>query len=125
MTKSSQDSFGVWGEKVAAWYLENKGYKIKNRHYTSRYGEIDLIVENNDCLVFVEVKTRAGEGYGMPEQAVSTHKFKKMRRVILAYLSQNNVNNFRLDVVAIIFYKKIGKIKIRHHQSVTSIRYCG
>lgn len=122
MAKIGKAYTGDWGEKVAAWYLEKKGFKTKYRHYTSRFGEVDLIMEDNGYLVFIEVKTRMGDGFGLPEQAVNRQKLRKLRRVILAYLSQNNVINFRIDVVAIIFYKKIGKIKIRHHQSVSDIR---
>ncbi len=119
MGENHKSAVGAWGEKVAAWYLAQKGYTIKHQHYTSRFGEVDLIVEKDGCLVFVEVKARLGDGYGEPEQAVNWHKLKKLRRVILAYLSRNNITNYRIDVVAIMNLREKGKIKIRHHQNLS------
>lgn len=109
---------GKWGESVAAWYLAKKGYEIVARHYTSRFGEIDLIAQDRDELVFVEVKARLGIGTGEPEEAVNWHKISKLKRVILAYLSRNPTEKFRIDVVAIT-YKPNKKIIIRHHKSLS------
>ena len=110
---------GRWGEGVASWYLERQGYAIKTRHFTSRFGEIDIIAQDKDALVFVEVKTRLGTDFGLPEEAVGRSKRRKLKRVILAYLSQNQVENFRLDVVAITYHQELGKVNIRHHKSLS------
>lgn len=121
MLSASQhkQKIGKWGEDVAAWYLVKKGYEIITRHYTSRFGEIDLIAKDRDELVFVEVKTRSNQDTGQPEEAVNWHKLSKLRRVILAYLSRNTVEKFRLDVVAVTRLSGSGKISIRHHKSLS------
>lgn len=109
---------GKWGEDVAAWYLDKNGYEIITRHYTSRFGEIDLIAKDNDELVFVEVKCRLGTGSGEPEESVNWHKISKLKRVISAYLSRNPAEKFRIDVVAIT-RKPDKKVSIRHHKSLS------
>lgn len=111
---------GRWGEDVACWYLATRQhYSIEARHVTSRFGEIDIIALDGDSLVFVEVKTRLGLDFGLPEEAVGYHKRRKLKRAILAYLSQNKVEKFRIDVVAITYYKDKGAVNIRHHKSLS------
>ena len=112
-------SFGKWGENVASWYLVKKGYLIVKRHFTSRFGEIDIIAEEKGQIVFVEVKTRSSYLQGTPEQGFTLSKSKKMERAIFAYISQNNIENFRIDVVAIICGLNVDKIIIRHHKAVS------
>ena len=117
--RQHKQKVGKWGESVAAWYLAKKGYEIVARHYTSRFGEIDLIAKDRDELVFVEVKTRSNQDTGQPEEAVNWHKLSKLKRVILAYLSRNTVEKFRLDVVAVTRLPGSHKASIRHHKSLS------
>lgn len=70
---------GDFGEKIAARYLKKRGYKILKRNYKTAHGEIDIICENQDFLVFVEVKSRKDvaenfEDYGLPRTAVTRKK---------------------------------------------------
>ncbi|WP_276661388.1 YraN family protein, partial [Syntrophomonas wolfei] len=58
---------GLWGEELAAQYLGKKGYKILERNFYTRYGELDLVCEKDDNIVFVEVKTRRSTRFGSPE----------------------------------------------------------
>ena len=119
MADISKVSIGRRGEDLAVWYLANKGYKIIKRHFTCRFGEIDLIAQDQDVLVFVEVKMRLGEGYGEPEQAVTRRKMQRLKRSIFAYLSQNKADNFRVDVVAIVYDRSRGKMTFRHHKFIS------
>lgn len=119
MTGFYKQDFGRWGENIAGWYLERQGYVIKARHVTSRFGEIDIIAQHGDMLVFVEVKTRFGLEHGLPEEAITRTKRRKLKRAILAYLSQNKVDKFRIDVLAITYFKATGKVNIRHHKSLS------
>jgi putative endonuclease len=114
-------NFGKWGEKVAAWYLELNGYSIIKRHYTNRFGEIDIIAEDKDQTVFVEVKTRSSERLGTPEQGFTLFKSKKIQRTIFAYISENNIENFRIDMIAVVCGFYVDKVTIRHHKSVSDI----
>ena len=62
------------GEKIAQDYLQKKGYKILKTNYYTRRGEIDIIAQNNKCIIFVEVKTRTNNHYGTPAMAVNFDK---------------------------------------------------
>ncbi len=99
---------GHFGEEKAGEYLISLGYKIieTNWHY-SKNAEIDIIAEDNDTLVFVEVKTRTNLNYGHPFEAINALKIKKIHTAILGYLNQSKVKykKFRLDGIAIIGLK--------------------
>lgn len=97
---------GKKGEGLAVQYLERQGYKIieKNWRY-SRLGELDLIAEKGDTLVFIEVKTRTSSEYGHPTEVIVPKKLNRMRNLAEIYingLSSSNYKNFRMDLVAIL-----------------------
>lgn len=98
---------GEWGEEKAARFLKNKKYRIISRNYSSRYGEIDLIVQYKDTIVFVEVKTRAGSAYGRPGEAVDYAKQRKMIKTALTYIQENRLDEqdvgYRFDIVEILY----------------------
>jgi putative endonuclease len=94
---------GIQGEAAAAEYLERKGYRIVERNYRAGRGEIDLIAWLGDeLLVFVEVKTRAGDGFGGPEGAVNAKKQDRMARTAGIYMEQIGYEwAIRFDIVAV------------------------
>lgn len=93
---------GRWGEEQAARYLERKGYRVLERNYLTRQGEIDLVCEKNGLLVFVEVRTRSSERFGSPEESVTAGKISRLRRTALHYLQVHGASRgFRFDVVAV------------------------
>ncbi len=94
---------GAFGERVAAAHLEAKGYRIRARNFRCREGEIDIVAEEGDCLVFVEVRTRRGDAFGSPAESVTVAKERRLLTVARAYLQQHNdvPPNQRIDVVAI------------------------
>lgn len=93
---------GRWGETLAAAYLREKGFVILTANYRSRYGEIDLIAQNDDYIVFVEVKLRAGNGFGGAREAVSGWKQARIRSTALFWLSEHeNGLQPRFDVIEI------------------------
>lgn len=96
--------FGNRGEKLAADYLKKRGYKILERQFGSRFGEIDLIALDVHEIVFVEVKTRRSLAIGYPEESVHDKKLHKMEIAAEAYLKAHALENkpYRFDVVAII-----------------------
>ncbi len=77
---------GRRGEELAAAYLADQGYTLVARNYHSRYGEIDLIAENGVYLAFVEVKTRRGQRFSAPREAVTPAKQRRIRDTALCYL---------------------------------------
>ena len=79
---------GAWGESLAAQYLQRKRYKVVATNYRSRFGEIDLIVENRKYLVFVEVKLRKSDHFASAMEHVDRHKQDRLRTTASIYLSQ-------------------------------------
>lgn len=100
--------FGNEGENLASKYLIEKGYKILKRNYRYGKGEIDIIAEIDNILVFVEVKTRANDTYGPAELAISRSKQKQIKKIAELYLIENEIfdKDCRIDVVAINYDKK-------------------
>jgi putative endonuclease len=94
---------GKAGEQVAEQYLKNKGYKLIERNYRCALGELDLIVLDRRVVVFVEVKTRTGHGYGSPLEAVEFRKQRKMIQAAQYFLSERKLHqrDARFDVVGI------------------------
>jgi len=100
----SNRSFGKLGETIAGEYLKNLGYKILARNFRTRWGEIDIIARDGDCLVFAEVKTRADESFGAPEEAVTRIKQRHLVKAAQIYLSQTHQGHamWRIDVLALV-----------------------
>ncbi|MEI3541999.1 MAG: YraN family protein [Acutalibacteraceae bacterium] len=114
MLKSTD--IGKKGENLAISYIENKGYKIIIRNYHSKFGEIDIIAKKEKYIVFIEVKTRNTSTKLSAFEAVDKFKQKKIIKTAMIYLIENNVTlQPRFDVIAILFDKKICKIKEINH----------
>ena len=94
---------GKFGEEKAGEYLKNKGYKILKTNYKTHVGEIDLIVKDGEVIVFVEVKTRSGQEFGSPSEAVTLKKQQKYYKVAEEYLIKEKKTDSvcRFDVVEI------------------------
>lgn len=98
-------ALGAEGEELAVKYLLKKGYRILERNFVSRSGEIDIIAGDGEVIVFIEVKTRS-EGrfgrFGPPEMAVDSRKQRKIRRAALHYISRlKKEPAARFDVISI------------------------
>ncbi len=101
-----------------------KGYHILERNFRCRHGEIDLVAEDEHDLVFVEVKTRRGTAYGLPEDALTPSKRRKIVEVASHYLDlhTSSERSWRIDVVAVQFSKGGRFEEIRIYQyAVTDI----
>jgi putative endonuclease len=94
---------GAKGEEIALRYLKSRGYRILERNYRIKFGEIDIIAEQGDNLVFIEVKTRSDNHFGSPFESVTTQKQKQLSKVALEYISKQDWHNrpARFDVVGI------------------------
>jgi putative endonuclease len=103
---------GATGEKLARDFLKKKGYKIREANYRCREGEIDIVAQKKDCLIFIEVRTKASAGFGSPEESVTSAKKEKIISSALAYLSQHKdlPESWRIDFVAVELDEK-GKAK--------------
>jgi len=104
MTTLTRTQLGALGEQLAVDHLSSLGLRIVQRNWRCRYGEIDVIAEDADrTVVFVEVKTRAGDGFGGLAQAVTPHKVRRLRRLAGVWLAgqEQRWPAIRLDVIGV------------------------
>src|SRR3989344_6369519 len=96
---------GSYGENLACEFLKKQGYKIVEKNYRIRGGEVDIVAKDKDYLVFVEVKTRWSHEYGLPVDSITPWKIKHLLRTAQFYLLKVNWGNnpFRLDFVSVDF----------------------
>jgi putative endonuclease len=94
---------GRTGEDRAARFLVSRGYRILERNYSTRSGEIDLIALHLGTVAFIEVKTRSNDAFGAPELAVNPRKQRRMVKAALGYIKSKKLHQVpcRFDVVAI------------------------
>ena len=94
---------GKWGEGVAGRFLQEKGYRLLDANYRCRWGEVDIVAQEGDELVFVEVRTRRGTQYGTPEESVTAAKARRLIATAQDYLQQHGQeeSEWRIDLIAI------------------------
>lgn len=95
---------GAFGEDVAAAYLEEDAMTVVERNWRCRDGELDLVALDGDTVVFVEVKTRRGEDFGTPAEAVTVSKARRLRRLAARWLREQawSAGEVRIDVVGVL-----------------------
>jgi putative endonuclease len=105
---SDNSRVGNQGEEIAANYLIARGYRILERNFRCKGGEVDIIARDpaDKSLVFVEVKARRGLTYGVPQLAVTHFKQRQISKASLTWLSKNRLHdaNARFDVIAILLH---------------------
>lgn len=106
--------FGIIGEKIAQGYLINKGYEILENNFYIKRGEIDIIAKKDNCIIFIEVKTRTNLKFGTPAMAVNSIKKKHIKSVAKTFLYLNRLygHKVRFDVVEVFIND--GKCEINH-----------
>ena len=116
--KAARQGLGRTGERLAAEELMRRGYVIVERNFRCRHGEIDLVAEDAQDLIFVEVKTRRGTAYGLPEEAVTPRKQQKLVQLAFYYLDVHACpeRSWRIDVVAVQMSSNGHLEEIRVHQ---------
>ena len=112
---------GKAGEELAVAFLKNIGHRICKTNYQKASGEIDLITQEGDTLVFVEVKYRKNLDYGFPREAVNRTKQKRIAKTALWYIKEQQLDdvNIRFDVIE-IYYCSDGEQVINHFESAFS-----
>jgi len=112
---NARAALGKKGEDLALQYLQKKGYTLLERNWRFHHKEVDIIATDGRDLVFVEVKTRSGEWFGAPEEAVDSKKQRYLMTAAEAYIKIRDIDtNIRFDVVSIILkpgYQSIDHIE--------------
>jgi putative endonuclease len=108
----NRQEIGKLGEKAAQKFLKKRGYRIRETGFRCRHGEIDIIAQQKDYLVFVEVRTKSNLDFGTPEESITQTKKERLIVSALTYTNthQNLPSLWRIDVVAIELDDK-GKVK--------------
>lgn len=112
--------FGNLGEILAIKKLKDEGYKILAENYTYGKGEIDIIAEKDDVVVFIEVKYRNSLNYGSPIDSYTRSKAKQIRKIAEAFLYQKEITNkeIRFDFVGIVPAGDNTKFEVEHIKNV-------
>lgn len=113
MTKSTRQVGGS-AEDLACQFLKKIGFKIRERNFLIRGGEIDIVAQDKDWLVFVEVKARYSHDYGLPQESITPWKIKSLKKTALFYIQKINwgTKPYRFDLVAIDYVDQINDPKI-------------
>ena len=110
----TNQSLGLVGEEAAVAFLKEKGYRILERNFKCRLGEVDIIARDNETYCFVEVKTRSSEDFGLPQEAVSRQKQAQISKAALHYLKTRKLfeKSARFDVVSVLYKDSVPKIDL-------------
>lgn len=115
----STKRIGDMGEDMAVQFLKKKGYKILDRNYRCRFGEIDIIAKYKNYYIFVEVKTRHDTSYGRPIESINSLKINRILKTLNFYLCQNKIHdsNIRIDAIE-VFLNNSNDAKINHIENI-------
>jgi len=116
---AAKDEVGRHGETVVARRLETDGWEVLARNWRCEHGELDIVAVDGDCLVAVEVKTRRTSTYGSPQEAVTSAKLARLRRLTGAWLASQDrrFTSVRIDVCAVTLPRS-GAALIEHLRGV-------
>jgi putative endonuclease len=119
--KGANKQLGQMGEDLSCTYLLDNDFEIIERNWRCKAGEADIIAVENDTLVFIEVKTRATQSCGLPEDAVNQKKRTKYENIAIKYLATHDrpSSRVRFDVISLMVIEN-QKAFLRHHRDA----YC-
>lgn len=121
--KKDNFQLGRFGEQYATDYLRNKKYRLLEKNFRNRFGEIDLIFEKKGKIIFVEVKLKIGDEFGTPEEMITKGKILQIEKTARAFLMMNQkladkFPIFQIDAVCILFDKGGEFSRISHHENI-------
>lgn len=114
--KNFNKSIGTYGEKICLNYLLTNNYKILDKNFKCKQGEVDIICSKRDIIIFVEVKSRVFTSFGLPRESVGYVKKKRIINVAKYFLYINTLYNFnvRFDVMEVQFNTSSNDYSINH-----------
>lgn len=112
-------NIGDIGEDKAVQFLKKKGYRILDRNYRCRFGEIDIIAKDKNCFVFIEVKTRKDVSYGRPVESISKVKIGRILKTLKFYIAQKRIYDcdIRIDAIEVLM-KSPDDVKVNHIENI-------
>ena len=114
---------GKKGETIARDFLLKKDYQIIESNFRTRFGEIDLVASKDKKLVFIEVKLKIGLQFGSPEEMISNHKLKQVKKTAFAFLqahpkTANQYPFWQIDAVCIVLNRMGDILRINHYENI-------
>ena len=123
LVRSDRDKklLGRGGEEIAATYLVSGGYTIVDRNWRCPIGEIDLVAEDESCLVFVEVRTRRGSSLGTPEESITAAKQARLIALAESYVQSSGwPGDWRIDVIAVEMDGRGRLVRLDHYENAVT-----
>ncbi|MEP6989732.1 MAG: YraN family protein [bacterium] len=111
---AATQALGEFGERVAERWLRQRGWRVMQRRFRSGHRDIDLVVESEGVVAFVEVKARRGDTFGDPVEAVNWKKQKELGRSARVWIARHGRNDeaYRFDVVGVLVSGD--RVRVRH-----------
>ena len=118
---AARQALGELGERIAERWLRERGWRVVQRRFRSGHRDIDLVVERDGMIAFVEVKARRGAGFGGPVEAVNWRKQKELGRSARVWVSRHGRSSdaYRFDVVGVLVEGE--RVRIRHVEGAFSL----
>jgi putative endonuclease len=119
---TARQAFGVLGERIAERWLRRRGWRVVQRRFRSGHRDIDLVVEQDGIVAFVEVKARRGAEFGGPVQAVNWRKRKELERSATVWIDRHGreAETYRFDVVGVLLNG--ADVRVCHVENAFAIR---
>ena len=118
---SSRTKLGTAGEGIARRHLEELGYELREANYRCRWGEVDLVMEYEGAVVFVEVRTKRSTAFGTPEESVTATKRRRLTATAYTYLQEHDLDvPFQIDLVAIAVNARGEVARVAHLENVVT-----
>jgi putative endonuclease len=120
---AATQAFGELGERIAERWLRERGWRIMQRRFRSGHRDIDLVVERDGVVAFVEVKARRGDRFGDPVEAVNWRKQRELGRSAQVWISRHGRRDeaYRFDVVGVLVDGS--RVRIRHVESAFTLSH--
>lgn len=111
---AARQAFGELGERIAERWLRRSGWRVLQRRFRSGHRDIDLVVERDGTVAFVEVKARRGEAFGQPVEAVNWRKQKELTKSAMVWIDRHGRASevYRFDVIGVLVTD--GRVRVRH-----------
>ncbi|MBU2219097.1 YraN family protein [Patescibacteria group bacterium] len=119
--ETNKQKIGNMGEEMACEFLKQKGYKILDRNYRKKWGEIDIVAKKDDIIHFVEVKSVSRVTGYLPEESIHPWKRKRLGRAIQTYLLEKKISEdleWQTDSLAVFLDFKTRKAKFRFLENI-------
>ena len=119
---AARQAFGELGERIAERWLLRRGWRVVQRRFQSGHRDIDLVVERDGTVAFVEVKARKGSEFGGPVQAVDHRKRKQLERSALVWIDRHGreAESYRFDVVGVLLSG--ATVRVCHVENAFALR---